>query len=776
MRSVTLDGTWKLYYFLQTDVTIDQPADLQVYGINAIDAAVPGNVELDLMKEGRLPDLYFGDNIHKLKEYELYEWWYEKSFPTPGGIDGKKVELVFHGVDCLAEYWLNGVKIGQSENMLIEHVFNVNGMLKENGANTLFVRLRSPIIEAMKKEYEPSVYALPTNWEQLWIRKAPHSYGWDIMPRALSAGIWRRVELVVHEKNEIKDIYFHTVSANSKEAKLQVNFQLDLEPGLIRNAEIRVHGQCGDSVFDTVGKIRFSAGRLEINVAAPKLWWPRGYGQPDLYAIETQLVADGQVLASRCDRIGIRTVELLRTEVTSIERPGEFVFILNGLKIFCKGSNWVPADAFHSRDAGRYEAMLELFSDLNCNILRCWGGNVYEDHAFYSLCDQHGIMVWQDFAMACAVHPQDPGFHDAIRQEAVSVVKKLRNHPSIVLWSGDNECDWSYLWAGGLDPADNRITRSVLPDVVRRYDPYRPYLPSSPYMSPEAVREIVRKDNRSLMPEDHLWGPRDYFKGEFYSGSSAHFVSETGYHGCPNLSSVKRFIDEQHLWPWQNNTQWITHASDSVGEDGRYAYRIKLMADQIKELFGSKPDKLEDFILASQISQAEAFKYFIERIKLKKWDATGIIWWNMIDGWPQFSDAVVDYYFGKKLAYYYIKRIQQPVCIMISEPGAWHVSVVAGNDSGEDAEGSCRIWDADSGEILLEGRFVTRANSNAEVGKIRVSHGDKRLFLMEWDTNGKKYGNHYMLGHPPFSLEQYKAWLEKIAALPDSFDAAQIGG
>ena len=246
---------------------------------------------------------------------------------------------------------------------------------------------------------------------------------------------------------------------------------------------------------------------FEIDVHDPMLWWPRGYGDPNLYQVTTQLLQNDKVIASREDSVGIRKLELIRTETTSAEKPGQFLFKVNGVPILVKGSNWVPADAFHSRDAARYEKILALVTDLECNMLRCWGGNVYEDDAFFDICDRNGIMVWQDFAMACAIYPQTPEFLEVMRQEAISVVRKLRNHPSLALWSGDNEVDQSYFFSG-LDPAHNKITREVLPQVVFQCDPYRPYLPSSPYMSPE----VIATGNLKLMPEDHLWGPRDYFK------------------------------------------------------------------------------------------------------------------------------------------------------------------------------------------------------------------------------------------------------------------------
>ncbi|MDH7571030.1 MAG: glycoside hydrolase family 2, partial [Armatimonadota bacterium] len=203
-------------------------------------------------------------------------------------------------------------------------------------------------------------------------------------------------------------------------------------------------------------------------------------------------------------------------------------------------------------------------------------------------------------------------------------------------------------------------------------------------------------------------------------------------------------------------------------------YRVQLMADQIRELFGHTPETLEEFALASQISQAEAKKFFVEMTRLRKWRRTGVLWWNVIDCWPQFSDAVVDYFFAKKLAYFYLKRVQYPVCLMVDEPEAWHVRVVAGNDSRQPAEGDFRVWDADTGQTLLAGEFHTAANTNSELGRIRVSHGEQRLFLMQWETGGRTYGNHYLLGKPPVSLPRYRAWLPHIAALPDGFAAEDV--
>lgn len=735
-----------------------------------IKANVPGNVELDLMRNGLLPDLFQGDNIRILKQYEMFDWWYTKEFEIPSNIKNKKFELLFNGVDCIATYWLNGKQIGTFGNMFIEHGFDVSNDLNFNETNKIAVRLKSPIMEAITKDYGISLSAGQVNWEQLWIRKPAHSYGWDIMPRALSAGIWRSVELLIRNDLEIEDLYFHTKNLTEKSAMIGLFFKI-IKPNNMdmSNLEIKIQFEFdGKNVLEIRKTLFFVAGEINIEIPNPKLWWPKGYGDANLYSVTTQLLYKGDIVFERRNTIGIRTIELVRADALNGTK-GEFLFKVNGVPIFVKGSNWVPADVFHSRDASRYERNLELFDDLNCNMLRCWGGSVYEDHTFYNFCDKHGIMVWQDFAMACARYPQKSEFLNSIRKEARSVVKKLRNHPSIVLWCGDNECDYNFI-ADGMDPNNNQITRNVLPKVIIEEDPFRPYLPSSPYFSPQ----IIIKNDYKLMPEQHLWGPRDYYKSKFYVENTAHFASEIGYHGCPNVSSIKKFIDEDHLWPWENNSQWITHCSDPIGEKGPYSYRIKLMADQIRELFGSYQNNLEDFALASQISQAEALKFFIEMFRLKKWNKTGILWWNVIDGWPQFSDAIVDYYYTKKLAYYYIKRVQKPVCIMIDEPENWQVKVVVGNDSNKEINGQYRIWDADTNETLLNDVFKVSRNENKELGYLRISRGEHKLFLIEWTINEESFGNHYLLGMPPFDFNQYKGWLKKISSLPDKFNSELI--
>ncbi len=764
MKTISLNGEWKLLY-----------ADQQVNpegreGMAEVAAQVPGNVEIDLMAAGALPDIFFGNNVKLLKPYEFYRWRYERTFIAPEVKEGERVFLNFRGVDCIARYELNGVWFAESDNALIEQRFEVTNLLKE-GENELCVELRSPMLAALDVDYEARCRAQPANYESIGIRKSPACYGWDIMPRTLSAGLWRDVLIEIEGEDEIDEIYFTTHSITKKNARIICHFRTHSSAPYFQGLKLRITGSLkGKEAFVVEKKMQFVSGRFDFNIDRPALWMPRGYGDANVYDMKVELLRDGVVVSEHNTSMGVRTVKLVRTETVDAN-GGEFHFEINGVKVFCMGSNWVPADALHSRDAGRYEKMLDMWRDTNSNILRCWGGNVYEDHRFFDICDREGIMVWHDFSMACATYPMNEEFMATIRAEAESVVKKLRNHPSIVLWSGDNEVDQGEFFGANVNPGDNRITREVIPQVIARHDPYRPYMPSSPYIAP-AVWEA---HNPALLPEDHLWGPRDYYKGKFYTTSPAKFVSETGYHGCNSLSSIRNFISEDKLWPWQDNDEWLTHAAEMDGPEGPYAYRIKLMADQIHEMFGIDPDNLEDFILASQISQAEAKKFFIELTRTSRWQRTGVIWWNMIDGWPQFSDAVVSYDFIKKLAYHYIKRSQQQLCLMCREPDGWGVDLVADNVSLEPRKGSCCVRDFDTGEILFEDAFDVAANSNETLGKIRVSHGDHKLLLIEWESGGIKGVNHYLLGKPPFSLEKYKEYLNAIAGLDGSFDAAQVG-
>ncbi|MBQ1184033.1 MAG: glycoside hydrolase family 2, partial [Clostridia bacterium] len=681
MNKISLDGKWQLFLakhqevqnFATTPKTI---SELETTGFKSIEAKVPGNFEIDLEKEGLLDDLFFGMNTLKAQELEDIHLFYCRKFSAEN-INKNSAELKFHGIDTIAEIYLNNNLIAETKNMMIEHVVDVSGLLLDE--NELVVHILPVFTEAEKHVHEAgSFFHFKYHSASLHVRKAPHTFGWDIMPRILSGGLWRSVELQEKQKIAIDDCYIYTTSAKKERALVFIYYRLKYE-GNLKDYKLKITAKCKDSFYEQTVDIWHFEDMHKFYIENPYLWWPKNMGEPNLYDFTLELIKDGATIDTKELKIGLRTVKLERTSLTTNNGEGEFCFLVNGVKMFVMGTNWVPLDALHSRDAERLPKALELLDDIGVNMVRCWGGNVYEDHEFFDFCDTHGIAVWQDFSLGCAIYPQDEEFLSAIREEVFSVVPKLRNHPSLFLWAGDNEIDLVYATWSPLvrNPHDNKITRQVIPDALQILDPARTYIPSSPYIDETAFQS--RKFN--LLPENHLWGPRDYYKGDYYINSKAHFASETGYHGCVSPESVKKFISQDKIWPHENNKEWLVHATCiEANPNASFAYRIPLMAHQVRVLFGDVANDFETFSLASQISQAEAVKFFIERMRLGKWRYTGIIWWNLIDGWPQFSDAIVDYFYNKKVAYDYIKRSQQPVCIMFSEPKDNQIRLFGANE------------------------------------------------------------------------------------------------
>ena len=759
MAPLSLNGSWTLYFGLEDMHTQNDLSWLREHG-ECIPATVPGNVEIDLERAGKEPDPFWAENIYRFRKYEFYRWQFERSFTAPEN-NGSRWLLSFEGLNNFADIYLNGEKIGQSANSFIEHTFDVTEKLRYGEENHLAVLIRSALNEVRKMDIPVLVHTHETGGFQM-LRMPASSFGWDIMGRFLSAGMWRGVNLKEIKPNRIVDAYYGTRRIDKDgTAGMRLRYRWDTEEPILDGFRLELDGVCGDHSFHAEKPAGFVDGTLEFTIPNARLWWPKGYGEQALYTMKLTLTHNGEVIDVRTDRIGVRLLTV--DHVLKPNDEGEFLVRANGCPILCKGSNWVPLDALHSRDAERLQAAHDLLDDAGCNIIRCWGGNVYEDHAFFDLCDERGMMVWQDFAMACCVYSQGADFAAQIEAEATAVVKKLRNHPSILLWAGDNEVDEGIIAQDFAmeEHRYNALTREVLPRVVRMNDPYRFYLPSSPYI-PEGFP-------RYAVPEQHNWGARAYFKDDFYKHSTAHFISECGYHGCPAVASLRRYIPEENLNHWLNSSVWDTHNTDYLPFGVRGYNRIQLMQDQVDILFGQVPKDIETFARLSQISQAEAKKFFIERTRIKKWRRTGIIWWNMIDGWPQISDAVVDYYHAKKLAYYYIRRVQKPVAILMDELVDWTHKVYLCNDSREDRMVRYRITDGDTGEVYVEGERLSPANENVIIGSIREMAGRQKLYLITWEIDGVSYGNHYISGFPSYDAKTMLGWVDKIAALPDGF-------
>ncbi len=754
-NQIDLTGKWQFIYSSKviSGKTIE---DIKKTGLRIYQAIVPGTFELDLQTNGIIPDPFFGTNIKLLRNFEKTYVCYFRTFDFKPK-NSSDPYLVFEGLDCIADVYINGDKALSSDNMMIEHSTLAGKFLKD-GTNEIVVIIKPPGIEALKFMYPIATSGFHANYESLYIRKPAHMFGWDILPRIISAGIFRSVYLEFRPKVRFLEVYLQTTGLKKDTADSLLFYKCSFDKNPDDEWSIRLSGQCGDSSFSEEFILSFQYGKHLFKIQKPLLWHVRGRGKPNLYAVTAGLYKNDVLQASVKFKHGVRTIRLQRDVIKEAGGRGEFIFIVNGKKVFAKGTNWVAADALHSRDKSRIPSMLEMAADLNCNMIRCWGGNLYEDDIFYDICDREGILIWQDFAMACAIYPQDEDFQKRLYIEASSVIRRLRQHPCLALWAGDNECDQAYSWFGfDADPNTNVLTRKVLPNAVSQHDPFRSYLPSSPYIDPTSFGK-----GGEFLPENHLWGERDYFKKDYYAKSTCRFASEMGYHGCPAPESISKFISEDCLWPYDNE-EWLLHSTSPLPEiDKRYNFRVELMANQIKTLFGAIPGNIKDFSYASQISQAEAKKFFIELFRGGKLERTGILWWNLIDGWPQFSDAIVDYYFNKKLAYNYIKRSQRDVMLMFREPRDGKLELVVCNDLPNNDLVKYIVTDAESGKTIMSGSEELLADSVTAVGQIGYASSESHLYIIKWSDSSGNCANHYLAGTPPFDISWYKSCIKNL--------------
>ena len=768
---VSLDGEWRLDYFPQPDDGAVREVAAVPSNAKTVKATVPGNCELDLVNAGVLPPPEIGLNVLKLRPYEGYQWLYSKTFAKPDIAEGQRAMLVFEGIDTLADVFLNGTKIGETDNMLVAHSFDVTRFLK-NGDNNVQVLIRSVMCEAQQMtigELGWSMGDLLADAEPF--RKAGHMGGWDIFPRAFVSGLWRGVRLEVQDAVRIDQTAWivRSLDAAGKRADVLVTCRVQAPFRRLGNASIRYvisHG--GNAAAERRLPLDTYHGIARLDVRNVELWWPKGMGRPVLYDATIEIADDkGMLLARHSEKIGFRTITLERDDVYGPDRPGQFLFRVNGEPCYVRGSNWVPLDAFHGRDGKFMQSTLELFDDLNCNMVRVWGGGVYEPDEFFDFCDAHGIMVWQDFMTGCSVFPQSDDYAKATEKEVLAIVLKYRNRASLALWSGNNENDGAFQWNLGdlaRDPNLDRNSRTTIPNVLFEFDVTRPYLPSSPYWSPDVVKGIAKPS------EDHLWGARTYYKTDYYTNSPCWFASEMGYHGMPGRESLERMMTGERVYPWKGtparfekdhrklewNDEWLLKASNPLlRRHSSLMRRNDLMTNQIRIMFGGVDTDLDTFIAQSQFVQAEAMKTFCELFRSRKFTRfNGLVWWNVRDGWPQLSDAVVDYYGGKKQAYYALKNAQrdQIVCV-VDDHTAWAV-----NDARRPVKGRAVFTDAETGERRLAvDDFEIPANGKLALGSVPFE--GQGVVLIDAVLDGQPFKSHFLYGEPPFNWRSICRWL-----------------
>lgn len=766
---------WQLAWVANAEVKekgvcLKTPQDVKDSGYQCIEATVPGNVEIDFMREGLLGDIYMGTNTIDTQKYENLHLYYFTEFNYVKDANSNAI-LCFEGVDTAAEIYLDGEKLAFVENMFHPHRFSLKDVAE--GAHTLLVHIIPATIYARQFDIPAMCWGLKYNHDGIAMRKAGSMFGWDIMPRIVSGGLWKPVKVEYLPKARIVNPYTYTANFWSDElltAWLVTTLKIETEADFINEYSVVIKGKCGDSEFCQNYRPFCASVKIDFPVHYPKVWWPKNYGEPNLYDVEITLLYKGVECDKVSYKLGIRTVWLKRTSQSG--ENGDFCFIVNGKRIFVMGTNWVPCDALPSRHDEYTLRNVEMVNDLGCNMIRCWGGNVYPSDVLYDYCDSHGIMIWQDFGIACGHYPDDERLCALVKEEVKQVVIERRQHPSLAVWAGDNECDcfvvpgWESYHTDEdrpamINPNYNKLTRDVVLRELRNHDATRPYLPSSPYLD-----EVAWK--YGMPAEDHLWGPRDFFKGDFYGNAECHFASEIGYHGCPSPESIKKFIPAESLpknsiKEIYDNPDWLVHAAgmETCVEGNPYAYRLPLMVSQVERIFGTASGDLKDYARQSQISQAEAKKYFIESFRTSKWRKTGILWWNVADGWPQVSDAIVDWYGCKKLAYSYIKRSQTPFCMMCDEPKNGEIELIATNDMQEEKCAKYTVENVVTGEIVATGEVTVAANGIACAAKLPDTKG--AFYVIRWDTGSEKGLNHFVCNiGEGWTYEAYKACMQKV--------------
>ncbi len=781
MRDFVNLNNWKLCFAENSKVERDgivlkTVQDAKESGLKTLDATVPGCYELDFMREGLLGDVYVGTNCLDTQKLENLHFYYYTEFDFEKREDVDNV-LSFEGIDTVAEIFLDGEKIGFVENMHHAHRFSLNNL--KSGRHSLLVHILPVCIYARQFDIPAMCFGMKYNHDAIEVRKSGSMFGWDIMPRLVSAGIWKPVKIEYLKKSRIKDpfVYLERIFDGGKSASIVVTFKIESDQDFIADFNVRVKGKCGESEFFEELKPFCAHNKLSLLVENPKLWWPKNYGEQNLYDVEFTLLKGDEEVDKVTIKTGLRKVWLKRTSCQG--ENGDFSFYINEKRIFVNGTNWVPTDAFPSRHDEYTLRDLEFTNDLGCNMIRCWGGNTYPSKLLYDYCDEHGIMIWQDFSFGCGHYPDDERLCNLVREEIKQVVIERRNHPSLVLWAGDNECDSFvvYNWetprspdeqVAYLNPNYNKLTRDVILRELRNHDASRPYLPSSPYIDEEAYL-------KGMPSESHIWGPRDFFKGDYYTTRDCHFASEIGYHGCPSPKSIEKFITKENL-PYKSikeiydNAEWLIHAAgiEPYVKGNPYAYRLPLMVSQVERIFGSALDDLDGFARQSQISQAEAKKFFIETFRAQKWKKTGILWWNVIDGWPQISDAIIDWYGTRKLAYHYIKRSQAPLCFIFDEPKNGKLNLIATNDSLNDESGEYTVTDLSNDKVVASGNY--KVNSADKVTVTTVKETPNSFYLIEWKFSGGKGKNHFVttIGDG-WTYENYKKSMQK-AGFYDEFE------
>ncbi len=694
VQCISLDGAWLFRGF---ETSADETCDAEIakpdYHVsNWQEAIVPGVVHLDLMRNDLLPDPFVGMNEKEVAWVEKNDWWYRKEFEvSPSFLEAGQILLRFDGLDTFATVWLNGTKLGSTDNMFIPWEFRVKEFLLP-GRNVLVVKFSSPTATLERIEQEKGKLVAAFNPPRVYGRKAQYSFGWDWGPRLPTSGIWRPVSLIAYRHVLIRSLHVTTTVLDDQSAVFHISAEVESLTDSAVNLSANVG--CGEEGYSSSADARVVPGEnslsLDYRVPFVKLWWPAGYGEQPIYTVKVVISASGEILHEAEIATAVRKVELLQE---GDAEGRSFVFKINGVPIFFKGANWIPSDSFLPRQTRQnYSHLLDMAVSANMNMLRVWGGGVYESHDFYSLCDQKGIAVWQDFMFSCGEYPEEEWFQRKVKNEAEIVVKQLRNHPCIVLWCGNNENDWGFhekMWGIGHEAFLGRtIYHEILPEVCLRLDPTRPYWPSSPFGG--------ENPNSEYMGDRHSW-PACHAKVEDKRGprwDNGRFISEFGFQAPPIMKTIRDFAgdEDDFLSP-------VMRSHNKRGEEAM----DKLL--RLVSHYFPQPSGMEDTVAFAQVCQGELLREAIEHWRRRKFKTSGVLIWQINDCWPAISWSLIDYWRNPKAAHYIVQRAFAPLLLsLVHEEQQLCVWLV--NDTPKPVSGTIRLTLFDFDGTLLHSKDV----------------------------------------------------------------------
>jgi beta-mannosidase len=664
-------------------------------------ATVPGDVHLDLLANKKIPDPFYRDNEAKLQWIEKESWEYQLTFEVSAATMARSnVDLVFDGLDGPSTVWLNGVEVLKGINSFRTGRVPAKAHLHV-GKNTLRVLFASPIKAAEELGAQDPWIAKTKTDPKTFLRKPAYEYGWDWGPRFVTCGIWRPVRLEAWDKVRIEDFAVRQRDVSKEVAHLDAAVEVVASKAGSAKVALSYVDAGQPATLTRVVTVHAGSNQIEIpvEIRQPKLWYPAGYGEQPLYSFTAQVSGAGAGAAEKTVKVGLRSVVLRR----DLDKWGRsFELDVNGIPIFAKGADVIPFDSFPNRvTTADYRRVLESAKQANMNMIRHWGGGYYETDEFYSICDELGLMIWQDFQFGNDWQPGTYAFKQNIEAEAEGQVKRLRNHPSIVLWSGNNETEVALNWGPrATAPADVKFQMwqdyltefsGILNRVVEKLDAETPYWPSSPSADYEPVTASFHTG------DDHIW---DVWHGRVpfttYETHRTRFVTEYGFQSFPEMKTVEAFTepaDRASIF----TPVMLAHQKNNEGNSIIHDYMMKDYGE---------PKDFSSFLYASQVLQAEGIKIGAEHFRRSRPETMGSIYWQLNDCWPVASWASIDYYGRWKALQYYAKRFYAPLLVSAHIEGdavkAYIVSDLP-QKPGSVMSLRMRLMDMD-GKVLLEER------------------------------------------------------------------------